>query len=83
MFLEKHLWSKVILEKFQQKDGDKFTKMSDKMKYKKDLFMGGKCKTWNRKKQTEMPGTVRSSCPEMFCKTDVFKNFAKFPKEHL
>ena len=44
MFLEKHLWSKVILEKFQQKDGDKFTKMSDKMKYKKDLFMGGNAK---------------------------------------
>ena len=44
MFLEKHLWSKVILEKFQQKDGDKFSKMSDKMKYKKDLFMGGNAK---------------------------------------
>ena len=27
--------------------------------------------------------TIRSSCPEVFCDKDVFKNFAKLTGEHL
>ena len=27
--------------------------------------------------------TLRSSCPEVFCKKDVFKKFAKFTGKHL
>ena len=50
--------SKVILVKFLQKDIDKFKKISDKRKYKKDSFSGKKRKTWNRRKRTKMQVTV-------------------------
>ena len=44
--------------KFLQKDIDKFKKMSDKRKCKKDSCTEKRRKAWNRGKETKMPVTV-------------------------
>ena len=41
-----------------------------------------KC-TLEQKAYLLLPRNIRSSRPEVFCKIDVFKNFAKFTGEHL
>ena len=37
-------------------------------------------KIWN---YIQMIGTERNSCPELFCKKSVLRNFAKFTGRHL